>query len=148
MPITPLPPPPIRGQAGDFVWTAWQNNLYRSLSSPGTISWTTLDKTGSSLADLQAKSHAVLTGVLGTGSYHMSSTEAANVTALPTASTIVTTANYAANNIVDNAFKTKAGVPTTTDITAGKWAIYKDTSGGTLKLYANDGGTIKSVALV
>jgi hypothetical protein len=159
MPITPLPPPPIRGQAGDFVWTAWQNNLYRSLSSPGTIAWTTIDKTGSSLADLQVKSHAVLTGVLGTGSYHMSSTEAANVTALPTASTIVTTANYgasgilstsnyAANNIVDNAFKTKAGVPTTSDITAGKWAIYKDTSGGTLKLYANDGGTIKSVALV
>ena len=67
---------------------------------------------------------------------------------MPAAANIITTTNYATNNIVDTAFKTKAGIPTTTDITAGKWAIYKDTSGGSIKLYANDGGTIKSVALV
>lgn len=46
-----------------------------------------------------------------------------------------------------NVSKTKAGVPTTTDIPQGQWAVYKDTSGGTIKLYANDGGTIKSVTL-
>lgn len=44
-------------------------------------------------------------------------------------------------------FKTKAGVPNGTDIPPGFFAIYKDTSGGTLKIYANDGGTIKSVTL-
>jgi hypothetical protein len=44
-------------------------------------------------------------------------------------------------------FFSKAGAPTATDIPAGTWAIYKDTTGGTLKIYANDGGTIKSVTL-
>lgn len=44
-------------------------------------------------------------------------------------------------------FKTKAGIPTAADIPPGGMAVYKDTSGGSLKLYANDGGTIKSVTL-
>jgi len=41
-----------------------------------------------------------------------------------------------------------AGVIVLADIPAGTWAVYKDTSGGTLKLYANDGGVLKSVAIV
>ena len=143
-----FPPPPIRGEAGDFVWTSWQNTLYKSLASPGAIVWTTVDKAGSSIADLANHDHALLTNKLGTGEYHISAAEAAKVTALPAVATIITTGNYASNNLVDTSFKTKTGIPTTSDISAGKWAIYKDTSGGSLKLYANDAGTIKSVALV
>lgn len=37
--------------------------------------------------------------------------------------------------------------PTTAEISAGTWRVVKNTSTGTLKLYANDGGTIKSVTL-
>lgn len=142
-----LPPPPTRADSGDFAWIAWQNSLYQLLSTTGNISWELVNKAGSSIADLQNKSHALLTSIQGTGAYHISASEAANVTALPVAASILTTGNYATNNIVDNTVKTKAGVPTTMDIAAGKWAIYKDTSGGTVKLYANDGGTIKSVTL-
>jgi hypothetical protein len=40
-----------------------------------------------------------------------------------------------------------AATPTTTDIPAGTWAVWKDTSGGTVKLYYNDGGSLKSVTL-
>jgi hypothetical protein len=43
--------------------------------------------------------------------------------------------------------KSKSGAPTTTDIPAGLAAVYKDTSGGGVKLYYNDAGTLKSVAL-
>jgi len=143
-----LPPPPTRAASGDFAWTSWYNSLYKLLSTTGSVSWSLIDKAGSSLGDLVTRSHSLLQGVLGSGSYHVSSAEATNITALPAAASIITTGNYATNNIVDNNFKTKAGIPTTTDITAGKWAIYKDTSGGTIKLYANDAGTIKSVALV
>lgn len=132
-----LPPPPTRAADGSFAWVAWYNQLYTLLSTTGAVSWALINKAGSSIGDLQNKAHNLLTGVLGTGSYHISSAEATNVTALPTAS-----------NIVVQAFKTKAGLPTTSDIAAGNWAIYKDTSGGTLALYANDGGTIKSVTLV
>ena len=42
---------------------------------------------------------------------------------------------------------TPAGTPTTTTLPAGQWTVWKDTSGGTVKLYYNDGGTLKSVAL-
>jgi hypothetical protein len=42
----------------------------------------------------------------------------------------------------------KAGAPTTTEIPAGQFRVVKDTSGGTVKLFYNDGGVLKSVALV
>jgi len=143
-----LPPPPTKAADGSFAWVSWYNQLYTMLSTSGSVAWALVNKAGSSLADLQDKSHALLTNVLGTGSYHISSAEATNVTALPTAASIITTGNYATNNIVDNTVKTKSGLPTTSDIAAGKWAVYKDTSGGTVALYTNDGGTIKSVPLV
>lgn len=124
-----LPPPPTRADNGSFAWTAWYNQLYALLSTTGSVSWDLINKTGSSIADLQDHAHSSLTNILGTGAYHLSSAEAARVTA-----------TYQINSM--------AGVPTATEIPSGSWAIYKDTSGGTLKLYANDGGTIKSVALV
>lgn len=41
----------------------------------------------------------------------------------------------------------KAGSPTTTDLAAGRAGVYKDTTAGTVALWYNDGGTMKSVAL-
>lgn len=41
----------------------------------------------------------------------------------------------------------KAGNPDTSDIASGHWTVYKNTSSGDLKLWANDGGVMKSVAL-
>lgn len=43
--------------------------------------------------------------------------------------------------------RSKAGVPTTSDVTAGMWAVWRDTSGATTKLYYNNAGTLQSVAL-
>jgi hypothetical protein len=40
-----------------------------------------------------------------------------------------------------------AGAPTTSDIAAGKYAVWRDTSGATTKLYYNNAGSIQSVAL-
>ena len=124
-----LPPPPTTAANGDFAWIAWYNQLYQLLSSGGSVAWSTIDKAGSSIADLANHTHALLGSILGSGQYHISATEQARVTAA----------------IVTN---TKSGSPTTTDIPAGNWALYKDSSAGTLRLWANDGGTMKSVALV
>ena len=124
-----LPPPPTRAENGSFAWTAWYNQLYQLLSTSGAVSWSLVNKAGSSIADLQNHNHSALTNVLGTGSHHLSSTEAGRVTA-----------TYQVNS--------KAGVPVATDIPAGYWAIYKNTSTGAVGLFANDAGTIKSVALV
>lgn len=147
-----LPPPPTRSADGSFAWVAWYNQLYTMLSTSGSVSWSLVNKAGSSIADLVNRAHDLLTGLQGgtTGEhYHLTAAQNTNVVALPTAANIITTTNYATNKIVDTVFKTKSGAPTTTDISAGNWAIYKDTSLGTTKIYINDGGTIKaSVALV
>lgn len=42
---------------------------------------------------------------------------------------------------------TSTTTPTTTDIPASEFRVWKDTGGGTVALYVNDGGTLKSVVL-
>lgn len=44
-------------------------------------------------------------------------------------------------------FISASGDPGTGDIAAGQWALYKNTTSGLLKLWANDAGTMKSVTL-
>jgi hypothetical protein len=43
--------------------------------------------------------------------------------------------------------KTKAGAPTTTDVPASTWALIRDTTNATTKIYYNNAGTLMSVAL-
>lgn len=40
-----------------------------------------------------------------------------------------------------------AGAPTTSDLAAGQWMLWRDTSGATTKVYYNNAGAIQSVAL-
>jgi len=124
-----LPPPPITDPSGSFAWLDWYNQLTNYLNVTGNVPWSVVNKAGSNLSDLQNRDHAMLNSIAGTGVYHLSQTEQGRVTA----------------TVVVNQL---AGAPTATQIPAGYWAIYKDTTGGTLALYANDGGTIKKVALV
>jgi hypothetical protein len=79
-----LPPPPTRADTGDFAWVAWYNQLYTLLSTTGAVSWDLINKAGSSIADLQNHNHGLLTSILGTGQYHVSSAEASKLTALNT----------------------------------------------------------------
>ncbi len=43
--------------------------------------------------------------------------------------------------------QSKAGDPTTTEVAASKVRVYKNTTSGAVKLWVNDAGTLKSVAL-
>ncbi len=124
-----LPPPPTKDASGSFAWIDWYNKLHAYLNNAGTIAWTSIDKSGSSLGDLQTRAHANLQSVAGTGSSHLSTTEAARVT-------------------ITMSLQSKVGNPTTTDITASNWALYKNTTSGVVSLWVNDAGTMKSVALV
>lgn len=129
MAATGLPPPPVKANSGDFAWVAWQQAIYKLLSTAGSVSWTLVDKAGSKLNDLQARPHNQLQGVAGTGEYHLSQAEQQRVTATV-------------------ALNSKADAPTTSDIPSGKWALYKNTTTNKVFLYVNDGGTLKSVELV
>lgn len=138
-----LPPPPTRAEAESFAWTSWYQQLYSTITQVGAINWTVVSKAGSSLNDLADRNHVYLTGVLGTGSYHISSTEAGHVAALPDISGNAATATLASTGVLHS----KAGDPVVADITAGTYAMYKNTSAGTVRLWVNDGGTLRSVAL-
>lgn len=73
-----LPPPPTRAANGDFAWTAWYNQLYKLLSTTGSLAWSLVDKAGSSIADLANHAHDLLTGLQGgiTGEhYHLTAAE-------------------------------------------------------------------------
>lgn len=78
-----LPPPPTRAANGDFAWIAWYNQLYSLLSTSGAVSWSLVDKSGSSIADLQNHNHDLLTGLQGGTSgehYHMTAAEHSTIT--------------------------------------------------------------------
>jgi hypothetical protein len=120
-----LAPFPQQASPGDFAWIQWMNQLQNLLNTTGAVDWSLVNKAGSSLGDLQQRDHSYLTSVLGTGSYHLSQSEQQKVTSI----------------------LTKAGDPNTSDIGTSKWAIYKNTSSGAVKLWVNDAGTMKSVTL-
>lgn len=85
-----LPPPPLRATPGDFTWLEWYNKLYTSLSSAGGISWASIDKTGSSIADISNRSHALLTGFQGGTAgerYHLTLAQYNSISSLGTMAT-------------------------------------------------------------
>lgn len=48
---------------------------------------------------------------------------------------------------IEISYYTSSSDPTSTDITSGTFGVWKNSDTGTIKLWANDGGTMKSVAL-
>lgn len=129
-----LSPPPNQAEPGTPIWNTWFTKLQQTLSSVNGIAWSLVDKTGSNLSDLANRTHAMVTGIQGTGSNHVSSAENTTVTALND------------RGIIN--LKSKAGLPTATEIPASQWAIYKNTNDNKVYLVVNDGGTLKKVELV
>jgi hypothetical protein len=129
-----LPPTPIGSPPGSSYWNDWYEKL-RNFINSGSVAvlWPNINFAGSNLSDLANRAHSSLQSIQGgtPGEYnHLTNAELASL-----------------GTFIDNVTKTKAGLPTTSDIAAGTWAIYKDTSGGTVRVWANDGGVMKSVTL-
>jgi len=57
--------PPFKGNFGSPQWVRWLEEAYRKITSLSAISWAQVDKTGSSLADLATRTHAMLQSILG-----------------------------------------------------------------------------------
>lgn len=126
-----LPPPPTRSDSGDFVWIDWYNKLNNFLNSGGIVAWTSIDFTGSNLGDIVTRNHEQLNGIQGgtTGEhYHL------------------TAAEHAAF-VTPQTFISQAADPTTVQLPSTRWNMYKNTTTGLVKIWANDGGTLKSILL-
>jgi hypothetical protein len=162
-----LPPPPIKAASGDFLWIDWYNKLNNLLNTGGVVAWTNINFAGSNLSDIVNRNHNNLTGIqggttgeeyhltlaqytsLGVGAHNsLSSIQGGNSTERYhfTNAEHTALAGFVAGPVLLSTFSSTVD-PTTTDITASKFAIYKNTTSGLLKLWANDGGTMKSVTL-
>lgn len=54
-----IPPPPLK--VDSFEFQNWLNQVYRALTEADAIAWVRVDKTGSSLGDLETRRHDQLT---------------------------------------------------------------------------------------
>lgn len=123
-----LPPSPNNSPPGSAFWNDWYEKLRSLVNNGQNFLFTNLNFGGSNLTSLATRNHNDLQNIQGGASTDYQHLTTAQVSVL--------------------SVKSKAGAPTTTDIPVSTWAIYKDTTLGTVKLYANDGGTIKSVSLI
>lgn len=58
-----------------------------------------------------------------------------------------TTASLTIDNAVVAFYRSSSSAPSTSDIASGYYSMWKNTTSGEVRLYANDGGTLKSVLL-
>lgn len=124
-----IPPTPIGSPPGSAFWNDWFEKI-RTLINSGTITsaWTSLNFASSNITDIVSRAHNNLQSFQGGTSgeyYHLTSTQHTRM-----------------SGYID-----KATDPTTSDIASGTWAIYRNTTSNTVKLWANKGGTMVGVAL-
>lgn len=77
-----LPPPPTRSSSGDFIWVDWYNKLNNLLNSGGTVTWSQIDFSGSTLTSIQTRDHSSLTALQGGTAgeyYHLTAAQYANL---------------------------------------------------------------------
>lgn len=154
-----LPPPPTKDPSGSFAWVDYFQRLNIYLSQGNSVPWSVINKAGSKLSDLASRAHNDLTAIAGTGQTHISAGEGTFLTNLlslghAALSSILGTGQYhvsaseASRLTATYTLNSLVGAPTTTDIPLNTWALYKNTTLGTTRLWVNDNGTLKSVALV
>jgi hypothetical protein len=117
-----LPPAPIDQPPTSYAWTDWYFKLRELLIASGTVLWSNINFTGSNHENIQ-----LIQGGTPAEHYHMSAVQYQHIGQLQLFS--------------------GAADPTTTDIDAGYSKLWLNTSTGTVKLWVNNAGTLKSVTL-
>lgn len=154
-----LPPIPYGSPPGSSFWNDWYEKL-RTLINTGavTVTWANINFIASNITDIVNRAHNNLQSIQGGAAgeyYHLTAAQHAALAAGPHNNMTSIQGGGAteryhltlAQHTVATTTVSKAGTPTTSDIAAGTWAVYKDTSGGTVRIWANDGGVMKSATL-
>lgn len=159
-----LPPVPLGTPATQpNYWSDWYNKVRDLLNGGLSILWSAIDKTGSQLSDIVTRPHSQLQSIQGGALgeyYHLTAAQYASlgVGAHNSLASIqggttgqyyhLTAAEYGDITYLGNLkLNSKSSDPTTTDIPAGYSKLYKNTTSSAVKLWVNDGGTLKSVTL-
>ena len=125
-----LPPAPVNDPPSSYGWIDWSVKLVSFVNSQSNISWASINKAGSNLTDLVTRLHNDLQTVQGGAAGDRQHLTTAQLNAVGNLVTVTSTVD-----------------PTTSDIASGNGKLWKNTTSGQLKLWANDGGTMKSVLL-
>jgi hypothetical protein len=129
-----LPPLPTGVPPGHSFWNDWYEKLRTLVNNSGiAVLWTNIDFTGSNLTNIVTRNHSDTQGLQGGTSgqyYHLTSAQ-----------------HTALGNIGLLPMTSQAADPTASDIAASTAKLYKNTTSGTVKLWVNDGGVLKSVTL-
>ena len=125
-----LPPAPVNDPPSSYGWIDWYVKLVNFVNTQSNISWASINKAGSNLTDLVTRLHNDLQTVQGGAAGDRQHLTTAQVNAVGNLVTVTSTVD-----------------PTTSDIASGNGKLWKNTTSGQLKLWANDGGTMKSVLL-
>lgn len=126
---TLIPPSPVGVPMGSTVWNQWLETVRQVVNASASgVLWANINFAGSNLTDLATRNHNNLQSIQGGTAgeyYHLTNTQHTRATSVISSTTD----------------------PTTATIAASQWAIYKNTTSGLVKLWVNDGGTMKSVTL-
>jgi len=79
----PLPPPPVLDQTGSYAWLEWFRQLRNYISTVGSVPWSIIDFTSSTLSSIASRSHQLLQALQGgtTGEYyHLTSAQHTDLT--------------------------------------------------------------------
>lgn len=154
-----LPPTPVGVPPGHSFWNDWYEKL-RTIVNTGTITvlWGNIDFSGSNITSIASRAHNSLQSLQGGAAgeyYHLTAAQYAALTAGPHNTLAglqggVPTEYYHLTLTQQTrvaGFISAAADPTAANIASGQWALYKNTTSGLVKLWVNDGGTLKSVTL-
>ena len=93
----PLPPPPVTDQTGSYAWLEWFRQLRNYISTVGSVPWSIIDFTSSTLSSIASRSHQVLQSLQGGTSgeyYHLTNSQHSRYSTIesvtPTAGTTIT----------------------------------------------------------
>lgn len=154
-----LPPTPIGVPPGHSFWNDWYEKL-RTIVNNGSISvtWSNINFAGSTLSSIASRAHSALQSIQGgtTGQYyHLTAAQHASLGVgdhndllsiqggTSTERQHLTTLQH--NRVTG--ILSLAADPSTSEISASEWAIYKNTTSGDVRLWVNDAGTMKSILL-
>ena len=70
--MSSLPPPPTSDATGSFAWLEWFRQLRNYITQVGSVPWSIINFTGSTLSSIASRSHQVLQSLQGgtTGEYY------------------------------------------------------------------------------
>jgi hypothetical protein len=132
-----IPPPPAEfTPQNQWAWLDFYKNVRYAINNSTNVTWINLNFASSNITSIVTRRHRDLQDLQGgaAGDYqHLTTAQLTSVS------------NLITNGLTMNS---KAGNPTTSDIPAGYAQLWKNTSTAAVKLWVNDGGTLKSVALV